>query len=470
MRQTLLAAALAALPFLASPLALAQTLPPAPAPVPDAQTTMRTAATQNGSSAYAGGMAYFDQQAYQDAANTAQDIANQDAANASGGGGGGGYGVGLSGSTAWQDAAAQAQGVANDQQNLADAQVTVQQQGSSSQAGAYSTESAQAPVVARNDNSAAQTSASSGESASNASITQGTGVQQGQPTVTNNTSDYLAAGAATQAMMSQAATDGYQSNIDAYKAALQAAADAASYNYGGAAYETAVNLQKQAEADADYAGGVSAAPILSGAMDAAAAASAVNSASGTLQQIQSMTGVRQGQTAGATSTQEALRQTTAGTGVQTGQAATAASTDTSYTSAADSQQASLNASSQQNENDAETAAQAGRAGLDAEFSMNAANTIASYDNTMGASSADPAWTQAAAIAQQQVDQNQQVYGQQQAIQTSATNDGNATYSAATAAAPDIGNTLNTAAGSAGTNDANTTLQQIGAATGVPQGQ
>ncbi|SCC94669.1 Cell wall surface anchor family protein (modular protein) [Thiomonas sp. X19] len=466
MRQTLLAAALAALPFLASPLALAQTLPPAPAPVPDAQTTMRTAATQNGSSAYSGGMAYFDQQAYQDAANTAQDIANQDAANASSGG----YGVGLSGSTAWQDAAAQAQGVANDQQNLVDAQVTVQQQGSSSQAGAYSTESAQAPVVAQNDNSAAQTSASSGESASNASITQSTGVPQGQPTVTNNTAEYLAAGAATQAMMSGEATDGYQSNIDAYKAALQAAADAASYNYGGAAYETAVNLQKQAEANADDAGGVSAAPALAGALDVAAAASAVNSASGTLQQIQSMTGVQQGQTAGATTTQDALQQTTADTGVQQGQAATTPSTDTSYTHAADTQQASLNAAGQQNQTDAETSAQAWQTGVSAQYSENAANTIASYDNSMASSTGDPNWTSAAAIAQTSADQQQTIYGQQQVIQTHATNDGNATNAAANAEAPGVGNTLDSAASAAATANSTNTLQQIGAATGVPQGR
>ncbi|OYV33121.1 MAG: hypothetical protein B7Z83_09975, partial [Thiomonas sp. 20-64-5] len=72
------------------------------------------------------------------------------------------------------------------------------------------------------------------------------------------------------------------------------------------------------------------------------------------------------------------------------------------------------------------------------------------------------------IAQQQVDQQQGIYDTQQAIQTSATNDGNATYSAATAAAPAIGNTLDTAAGTAATTDAVNTLNQIGAATGVPQ--
>ena len=87
---------------------------------------------------------------------------------------------------------------------------------------------------------------------------------------------------------------------------------------------------------------------------------------------------------------------------------------------------------------------------------------------MAGKTGDPTWTQAAAIAQQSADQQQSVYDAQQAVQTSATTDGNATYSAATAAAPAIGNTLNAAAGTAATTDASSTLQQIGAATGVPQ--
>ena len=459
MNKTLLAAALAALPLLA----FAQTAP-APAPDPTAQQALSTAATQNTTSAYDAGVAYDDQQADQAAADTAQGISNQDAANI-GSGYGGGMGGGYGSSDAWQLASDQAQSVANDNQTQADNQIPVQQQSQASQNAAYGAEVAAAHAVAQSNSDAAQSSASSGSAQSNASIAQSTGVQQGQPTVTNNTGAYLMAGAATQAAMNGLTTTGFAANKTAYQDAQNAASCG---NPGCAAGWMAANAVEQNMANGAYAANVAAAPVLGTALNTAAAASALSSASGTLQQIQSMTGVQQGQTAGSTSTQQALAQTTAQTGVQQGQSATAASTDTSYTSAADAQQATLNATSQQNQNDAVTAAQAGIAGLNAEYSRNAADQITSYDNSQAQSTGDPTWTQAAGIAQQQVDQQQGIYDTQQAIQTSATNDGNATYSAATAAAPAIGNTLNAAASTAASSDAANTLQQIGNATGVPQ--
>ena len=421
----------------------------------DPQSALSAAATQNTTSAYGAGVAYYDQQAYQAAANTAQGISNQDAANAGG--------SALAGDV-WQQAADQAQSVANDNQTQADSQIPVQQQDQASEASAYSTEVNAAPAVAQSNSESAQASASSGAANSLSGISAQTGVQTGQVTPHDDTS-YLAAGAATQALMNSLSTTGFEAN----KTAVQDAQNAASCGnpYCAAAW-WAANAAEQNMANSAYAGNVAAAPVLGGALNAAAAASAVSNAANSLQQIQSMTGVQQGQTAGATSTRDALQQITAQTGVHTGQSATAANTGTGYTSAADAQQASLNAASQQNQNDAVTAAQAWQAGLSAQYSEKAANAISQYDASMAGKTGDPTWTQAAAIAQQSADQQQSVYDKQQAIQTPATADGNATYSAATAAAPAIGNTLNTAASTAATTDASSTLQQIGSATGVPQ--
>ena len=461
MKKIILAAALAALPFLA----FAQTYPaPAPTPDPTAQQSLSTAANQNSTSAYNAGIAYYDQQAYQAAANTAQSISNQDAANI-GSGYGGGMGGGYGSSDAWQQASDQAQSVANDNQASADNEIPAQQQSQASQNAAYNAEVAAAPAVAQSNSDAAQSSASSGSVQSNISIAQNTGVPQGQPTVTNNTAEYLMAGAATQAAMNGLSTTGFAANKTAYQDAQNAASCG---NPGCAAGWMAANAIEQNMANGAYAANVAAAPVLGTALNTAAAASALSSAAGTLQQIQSMTGVQQGQTAGSTDTRQALAQTAAQTGVQQGQSATLARVDTTYTSAADAQQATLNAVSQQNQNDAVTAAQAGIAGLNAEYSRNAASQIAGYDNSQAQSTGDPTWAQAAGIAQQQVDQQQSLYDAQQAIQTSATNDGNATYSAATAAAPAIGSTLNAAASASATTDAANTLQQIGAATGVQQ--
>ena len=457
MNKTLLAAALAALPLLA----FAQAAP-APAPDPTAQQALSTAASQNSTNAYDAGVAYDDQEAYQAAANTAQGISNQDAANI-----GSNYYSGAGYGDAWQQASDQAQSVANDNQALADNQLPLQQQSQASQNTAYTAEVAAAPAVAQSNSNAAQWSASFGSVQSDSSIAQSTGVAQGQPTVANNTAEYLIAGAATQAAMNGLSTTGFAANKNAYQDAQNAASCG---NPGCAAGWMAANAVEQNIANGAYTANVVAAPVLSTSLTMAAAASALSSAAGTLQQIQSMTGVQQGQTADSTNTQRALAQTTAQTGVQQGQAATLASADTSYTSAADAPQAALNATSQQNENDAMTAAQAGIAGLNAEYSRNAASQIADYDNSQAQSTGDPTWTQAAGIAQQQVDQQQGIYDTQQAIQTSATNDGNATYGAATAAAPAIGNALNTAASTSATTDAANTLQQIGAATGVPQNE
>ncbi|MGE0105807.1 MAG: hypothetical protein AB7S53_02420 [Thiomonas sp.] len=465
LKKITLAAALAALPLLAS----AQTYPaPAPSPDPTAQQSLSTSANQNSTSAYNGGMSYYNQQAYQAASNTAQDISNQDAANGGsddyGGGGGGGGG---SYSDAWQQAADQAQSVANDNQTQADAQIPVQQQAGTSQGASYNDEVSAAPAVAQSNSTAAQSAASSGAAQSTDSIAQSTGVPQGQPTVTNNTGEYLIAGAATQAAMNGLTVTGFTANKTAYQDAQNASSCG---NPWCAAGWMAANAVEQNIANGAYAANVAAAPVLGTALNVAAAASALNSAKGTLQQIQSMTGVQQGQTAGSTNTQQALAQTTAQTGVQQGQSATAASTDTSYTSAADAQQNALGAAAQQNQNAAVTAAQAGLAGLSAEYSRNASNQIASYDNAQAQSTGDPTWTQAAGIAQQQVDQQQGIYDYQQNIQNQAIATGNTTAAQENALSPGIGSTLNAAAQNAAANQASTTLQNIGAQTSVPQGQ
>ena len=464
LKKITLAAALAALPLLAS----AQTYPaPVPSPDPTAQQSLSASANQNSTSAYNGGMSYYNQQAYQAASNTAQDISNQDAANVGSdyyGGGGGGY------SDAWQQAADQAQSVANDNQAQADAQIPVQRQAGTSQGASYNDEVSAAPAVAQSNSTAAQSAASSGAAQSTASIAQSTGVPQGQPTVTNNTGEYLIAGAATQAAMNGLSVTGFTANKTAYQDAQNAKA-CGGWNPGPCiAYWMAVNAAEQGVANGAYAANVAAAPVLGTALNVAAAASALNSAKGTLQQIQSMTGVQQGQTAGSTNTQQALAQTSAQTGVQQGQSATAASTDTSYTSAADAQQNALGAAAQQNQNAAVTAAQAGLAGLSAEYSRNASNQIASYDNAQAQSTGDPTWTQAAGIAQNEVDQQQGIYDDQQNIQNQAIATGNTTAAQENALSPGIGSTLNAAAQNAAAKQASTTLQNIGAQTGVPQGQ
>lgn len=458
------------LTFLAAALAVAvtchaqtfQATTPAPAPDPTAQQTLSAAANANGTATYNAGIAYYNQHAYEAAANTAQDISIQDAQNA-----GSGYGGWFGSTDAWRQAADQAQTVANQNQAQADNQIPIQNQNEAQQGSSLSAATDAAQLTAHSNSTAAQSAAAQGGSQSFADIGAQTGVQQGQPTVTNNTGEYLMAGAATQAVMNGLATSGYSANIAAYQAA-QNAASCSGWNAGCAAFWWAVNASEQAAANAAYAGNVAAAPVLGTALDVAAAASALKSAQGTLNQISSMTGVQQGQVAGATHAQQALALTSAQTGVQQGQPATAASTDTSYTQAADAQQNALGAAAQQNQNAAVTAAQAGIAGLSAEYSRNAANQIASYDNSQAQATGDPTWTQAAGIAQQQADQQQGIYSYQQNIQNQAIATGNTTAAQANAMAPGIGGTLNTAAQSAATAQANTTLQNIGRQTGVPQ--
>ena len=437
-----------------------QATAPAPAPDPTAQQSLSMAANANGTATYNAGMSYDNQQAYQAAANTAQDISNQDAQNV-----GSGYGGGFGTTGAWQQAADQAQTVANQNQTQADDQIPTQNQNEAQQASSFNSEQAAGQPTAQSNSNAAQNAAGQGSSLSFADVSSQTGVQQGQPTVTNNTCEYITAGAATQALMNSLTTTGFTANKTAYQDAQNAASCGNPYCAAG---WMAANAVEQNIANGAYAGNVAAAPALGTALNVAAAASALKSAKGTLDQISSMTGVLQGQTAGATSAQAAASQTNAQTGVQQGQSATAASTDTSYTSAADAQQTALGTAAQQNQDAAVTAAQAGLAGLSAEYSRDAANQIASYDNSQAQTTGDPTWTQAASIAQQQVDQQQGIYATQQAIQNQAIATGNATAAQANAMAPGIGNTLNTAARNAATTQANTTLQNIGSQTGVPQ--
>lgn len=454
-----IASAVTAFSFAASAQTFTATAP-TPAPDTSAQQALSTAANTNGTSTYNAGVAYYDQQAYEAAAQTAQNISDQDAANV-----GSGYGGGMGYSDVWQQAATQAQGVADQSQAQADNQVPIQQQSEASQTNSAQTETAAAPTVASANSTAAQSASNSGSGQSFADISAQTGVPQGQVTVSNDTAEYLVAGAATQALMNGVSTDGYQANIAAYQAAQNAASCG---NPGCAAAWWAVNASQQARANADYAANTAAAPVLGSALNVAAAASAVNSATQTLQQIQSMTGVSQGQTAGATSAQQAQALTTAGTGVAQGQPQVG--TDTSYTAAADTQQADLGAATQQNQDAAVTAAQAWQTGLSALYSRNAAQNIAAYDNTMAQTTGDPDWTSAAQIAQQQVDQQGAAYDAQSVIQNQAIATGNSSGAAANAMAPGIGNTLNTAASSSATSQAQATLQGIAAQTGVPQNQ
>ncbi|OYV79245.1 MAG: hypothetical protein B7Z60_07155 [Ferrovum sp. 37-45-19] len=290
MKKQLLLVMLASAPALA----LADTTAPAPAPNPAAQDALNSAASDNANGGYNAGVDYFAGQAYQAAAFTAQDIANQDTtqANAS-------YD-----SYDWQQAASEAQSVADGQTTLSLDQSSITQQDQATENTGYTNEVNAVPGVQQANDSAVQSSVNSSASSSMGSVTSSTGVQQGQVSMIYDTS-YILAGAATQAFMNGLATGGFQANIDATEAELLAIADTASFNYLGAAYEASVNASDQATADADYAANVAAAPTMSVALDGAALTTALSDAGQQLQQIQSLTGVTQGQTAGATSTAQA---------------------------------------------------------------------------------------------------------------------------------------------------------------------
>ena len=440
-------------------IAIAASTAPVPAPNPAPQDTLNSAASENATGGYNAGVDYFAGQAYQAAAITAQDIANQDTTQA----------YSSYDPYDWQLAASEAQSVSDDQTTLSLDQSSVAQQDQSTENTGYTNEVNAVPGVQQSNDSAVQSSVNSSASSSMGSVTSSTGVQQGQVSMIYDTS-YILAGAATQALMNGLSTDGFQSNINAVNAAELEAADTAAQNYGGAAYEASVNASAQAEADADFAGNVAAAPTLSIALDGAALTTALTDASQQLQQIQALTGVAQDQSTGATSTSQSLQSISTATGVTQGQTAGMTSTDTSYTSAADSQQSTLNSVSQQNENDAWTAAQSWQAGLNAQYAEQAATTIAEYDTSMVSSAGDPygVWAQAAAIAQTSADQQASIYDTQSSTQNTATSDENSTYDSANTIAPTVSDTLDTAASSAASSDAQNAIQQISAATGVAQ--
>ncbi len=458
MKKFVITALLASVPAAA----LANPVVTIPVPVPNsaALNSLNTAASDNASAGYSAGVEYFAGRAYQAAAQTAQGIANQDLAHAR-----------SFYSYDWRQAAGEARSVANQQTVLSQDQSSMSNQDQATEAAGYTNELNAVPSVQQANDSAVQSSVNSSATNSFGSITGHTGVQQGQVSMINDTS-YIFAGAATQALMNGLTTDGYQSNIDAIDAAQMAAADAAAQDYAGAAYEAAVNSSMQAEADTDYAQNVAAGAVLANALDTAALTTALSDASQQLQQIQSLTGVVQGQNAGAATTARAVQQTTSQTGVPQGQAATMVSTDTSYTHAADSQQSALNSVSQQNENDAWTAAQSWQLGLNAQYAQQAAQSIEQYDVSMEGSAPNvcsrSVWAQAAAIARTAADQQASIYDTQSSIQNAATLDENSTNVSANAIAPIISSTLDTAASSAANSAAQNTLQQISIATGVAQ--
>ena len=444
-----------------SAIAIADSSTPVPAPNPAPQDALSAAANQNATDGYDAGVANFAGQAYQAAAQTAQGIASQDTAQAA-------MSMDPTELTEWQQAISEAQSVASDQLTLSADRASVVQQGQSSQNNDYTSELNAVPGVQQANDSAAQSAANDGTASSLSGVASQTGVQQGQVSMISDTS-YLLAGAVTQALMNGLSTSGYQANWDAITAYQTAMACGAVP--GCAAFWMGVNAMYQSEADADYAANVAAAPTLGTALNGAALSTVLSDAGQQLQQIQGLTGVTQGQNAGATTTAQAMQQTTAQTGVATGQSATVPSTDTSYTSAADSQQSTLNSLSQQNQNDAWTAAQSWQAGLNAQYAEQAASTIKQYDISMESSveSTDPlVWVQAAAIAQTAEDQQASVYDAQSSNQNLATTDENNTYSSANALAPTISDTLDTAAANAAISTSQATLQQIGADTGVSQ--
>ncbi len=430
----------------------------APAPDPTLQSTLTTTQNQNLNDAYTAGTSYQNYEADTSAANTAQDIATQDLNS---GGGFGSY-------TVMQQAAQEARSVATDYQNQASQQLAQQQPAVTDGNATADSAATLAPAVAQSGAANGQVYASSDFATQSSGTQASTGVSMGQLTPGTDVT-YALAGAGEQAVMSGLATGGYQANDNAYQAAMNAAG--CGINAGCYAFWIAMNEMYQGIADADYAANVAAAPVLAAIDDAAAVTHATSDAQNMFAQITSLTGVAQGQNAGAATTAQATQQTTAQTGVTQGQTADMTSTDTSYTNAADGDWSSMQAAEEQNNQATVNAAQAWQQNAAAQASEDAANQIAGYDEAQARSSFNSdyqAWMQAAGIAQNEAGQYQSQAAGQLAIQQQNITTGNTSYVSADALAPSVGAELDNAAAQAASTDAANVIQQINSAAGVAQ--
>lgn len=408
----------------------------APAPDPALQNSLSTTQDQNLNDAYTAGTSYQNYEADTAAANTAQDIANQDQSQ-------------INDYLIANQAAQEAQSVAASYQTQASQQLAQQQPAVTDGNVTASSAAAQAPDVAQSGATNGQAYASSDFGTQTSGIQASTGVQMGQLTPSTDVT-YALAGAGEQAIMNGLATGGYQANDNAYQAAMNAAG--CGINAGCYAFWIAMNEMYQGIADADYAANVAAAPALATIDDAAALAHAASDAQSMFGQIASMTGVAQG------------------TPVAYTPVPVTPSTDTSYTNAANTDWNSMQAAEEQNNQATVNAVQAWQQNAAAQAEEDAANQIASYDQSQarGTFFDSSAWMRAASIAQNEAGGYQNQAASQLAVQQQNITTGNTSYTSANALAPSVGSELDTTASAAASADAANAIQQIGSATGVAQ--
>lgn len=408
------------------------------APDPLLQNDLNGYQGQNLNDGYTAGTASLMYQAYTDAAHVATDIAHIDQQDSYGGHGS---------RQAWQSAALEANQIATAQQNLANQQQVLQQQAEASANTTQVQASSIAPAVAQSGAASGQAAASQDFTIQTSTIQWQTGVSSGQVTPSSSVA-YALAGAGEQALMNGLSTSGYQANVSAYTAYQTAMA--CGVVPGCAAFWMGVNAMYQSEADADYAANVAEAPVLAGIDDAAALAAATTDAQHLFQQINSMTGTQQG------------------VAVQYTPAPIIISNSTRYTQVANTDWNSMQAADSQNLQAGINASQAWQADSAAQTSVNAANQIATYDQSMAHRSSRVdyrAWMGAANVARQVENQNQMAASGQRVIQQRNVNQGDSSYVTSMTLAPAVGTELDGAASSAAGNDATRVLQQIHNITG-----
>jgi hypothetical protein len=410
----------------------------APAPAPDStlQNSLSTTQDQNLNDAYTAGTSYQNYEADTAAANTAQDIANQDASQ-------------ISDYMVARQANTEAQAVGANQQTQASNALSIQAPAVNDGNTTAASAATQAPNVAQSGAANGQAYASSDFATQTSSITAATGVQMDQLTPNTDVS-YALAGAGEQAVLNGLATGGYAANDNAYQAAMNAAG--CGINAGCYAFWMGMNAMYQGIANTEYAANVAAAPALAAIDDAAALAHANSDAQTMFAQITNMTGVAQG------------------TPVPYKPVPVTPSTDTSYTNAANTDWNSMQAAEDQNNKATVDAVQAWQQDAAAQAQEDAANHIASYDQSQARTTFFDsfAWMQAASIAQGEASGYQNQVANELALQQQNITAGNTSYTSANALAPSVGNELDSAASTAASTDATNVIQQIGSATGVAQ--
>jgi len=357
---------------------------------------------------------------------------------------------------AYTAAAAQAQATANQQTALSTQLQQQQQTAQATQATSYTAEVSDAGQAQTDTATAANSQAQAGTQQGLSTVQSSTGVQQGQQSglVSTMESDtgYLAAGAGAQTALNSMATDEATANVTAVQDAQIAAGCAASQNYPCAAAYTAANITEQNTANGLYATSTAAAPALGVVLNAASTADAVSKSSQVLQSIAASTGVAQG----VQSNPQSLLTVTP-------------ITDTSYTHAADTQNAAQLSDATQQSAALPADLQAGYTGANAQAVVTTTQGISSVDTVQAQQAptvqAQQAWTDAASTATLQGAPSTGVSATQTAIQQSSGNTESATSADMTTQGQQTAQTLNSAAKTSAVSTFNATMQQINSQVG-----